>query len=194
MNPYFVLFSIYAVLITPITLHLSVRVGHGVSYRVRVQAAGLPFIRRVNQVDKPKDEVPVREEDVKRTIGTFNWQLLRAVLGHGRLRRIRKFVRLEQLYVHARLSFQNAAATALVFAAVRTTLQTLARCGVRPRAVRGRVEADFQMKGSELFVRGIISVRLGSLGLAAILLAPALIGARGGNTQTEEDSHAAASH
>ena len=46
MNPYLMAFSIYALLITPVTLHASVRVGRQVRYRPRVQAAGLPFIRK----------------------------------------------------------------------------------------------------------------------------------------------------
>ena len=44
MNPYLMAFSIYALLITPVTLHASVRVGRQVRYRLRVQAAGLPCL------------------------------------------------------------------------------------------------------------------------------------------------------
>lgn len=69
MNPYFWLFSLYAFLITPIRVHVSVRIGKGVWYRVRLQAAGLPFVRKT---DAPEAEEPVQQEDVARTLS--GWQ------------------------------------------------------------------------------------------------------------------------
>ena len=44
MNLYFWLFLLYAVLITPVGVRVHVCVDQGIRYRIRIQAAGLPFI------------------------------------------------------------------------------------------------------------------------------------------------------
>ena len=93
-----------------------------------------------------------------------------------------------------RFSFDDAAATALCYAAVQTLLRTLACAGVLPRVLDGRVEMDFQAKGTEVFASGIISARLGSLGMAAIQLGAALLGERARRNRSEEETYAAASH
>lgn len=72
MNPYLLAFSIYALLITPVTLHVSVRVGRQVRYRLRLQAAGLPFLRKIKE-PQPQEEHTVHEEDVARTLNSEPW-------------------------------------------------------------------------------------------------------------------------
>lgn len=193
MNPYLLAFSIYALLITPVTLHCSVRVGKAVRYRLRIQAAGLPFIRKTKE-PPPQEERTVHEEDVARTLSEpWIWPAIRAV-GLRRLKRLLRAIHLESAYLHVRFSFDDAAATALCYAAVQTLLRTLACAGVLPRVLDGRVEMDFQAKGTEVFASGIISARLGSLGMAAIQLGAALLGERARRNRTEEETYAAASH
>ena len=193
MNPYLLAFSIYALLITPVTLHCSVRVGKAVRYRLRIQAAGLPFIRKTKE-PPPQEERTVHEEDVARTLSEpWIWPAIRAV-GLRRLKRLLRALHLESAYLHVRFSFDDAAATALCYAAVQTLLRTLACAGVLPRVLDGRVEMDFQAKGTEVFASGIISARLGSLGMAAIQLSAALLGERARRNRTEEETYAAASH
>ena len=193
MNPYLLAFSVYALLITPVTLHGSVRVGRAVRYRLRVQAAGLPFVRRTKE-PPPQEERTVHEEDVARTLSEpWIWPAIRAV-GLRRLKRLLRAIHLESAYLHVRFSFDDAAATALCYAAVQTLLRTLACAGVLPRVLDGRVEMDFQAKGTEVFASGIISARLGSLGMAAIQLGAALLGERARRNRTEEETYAAASH
>ena len=183
MNPYLLAFSIYALLITPITLHVSVRVGRQVRYRLRVQAAGLPFLRKIKE-PQPQEEHTVHEEDVARTLSEpWIWPALRAI-GLKRLRRALHAVHLESAYLHVRFSFDDAAATALCYAALQTLLRTL----------DGRVEMDFRAEGTEVFTSGIIGARLGSLGMAAIQLGAVLLGARARRNRTEEETYAAASH
>ena len=46
MNLYFWLFALYALLITPVGAQVHVRIDHGVHYRIRLQAAGLPVLRK----------------------------------------------------------------------------------------------------------------------------------------------------
>lgn len=193
MNPYLLAFSIYALLITPVTLHCSVRVGKAVRYRLRIQAAGLPFIRKTKE-PPPQEERTVHEEDVARTLSEpWIWPAIRAV-GLRRLKRLLRAIHLESAYLHVRFSFDDAAATALCYAAVQTLLRTLACAGVLPRVLDGRVEMDFQAKGTEVFASGIISARLGSLGMAAIQLGAALLGERARRNRSEEETYAAASH
>ena len=193
MNPYLLAFSIYALLITPVTLHCSVRVGKAVRYRLRIQAAGLPFIRKTKE-PPPQEERTVHEEDVARTLSEpWIWPAIRAV-GLRRLKRLLRAIHLESAYLHVRFSFDDAAATALCYAAVQTLLRTLACAGVLPRVLDGRVEMDFQAKGTEVFASGIISARLGSLGMAAIQLGAALLGERARRNRTEVETYAAASH
>ena len=193
MNPYLLAFSIYALLITPVTLHVSVRVGRQVRYRLRVQAAGLPFLRKIKE-PQPQEEHTVHEEDVARTLSEpWIWPALRAI-GLKRLRRALHAVHLESAYLHVRFSFDDAAATALCYAALQTLLRTLACAGALPRTLDGRVEMDFRAEGTEVFTSGIIGARLGSLGMAAIQLGAALLGARARLNRTEEETYAAASH
>ena len=94
MNPYLLAFSIYALLITPVTLHCSVRVGKAVRYRLRIQAAGLPFIRKTKE-PPPQEERTVHEEDVARTLSEpWIWPAIRAV-GLRRLKRLLRAIHLK---------------------------------------------------------------------------------------------------
>ena len=193
MNPYLIAFSVYALLITPVTLHASVRLGTQVRYRLRVQAAGLPFMRRTYGEEREKERT-VREEDVTRTLSEpWIWPVLRAVGVRGLLR-LARVLRLESVYFHVRVSFDDAAATAMCYATLETLLRALACLGALPRSVEGRVEMDFQARGTEVFTSGIISARLGSLGIAAIRLGAALVKSRARQNRTEEETYAAASH
>ena len=58
MNLYFWLFSLCALLMTPIGAQVHIRVEHGIHYRVRLLAAGLPVFRRKKQ-EEP--DVPDRK-------------------------------------------------------------------------------------------------------------------------------------
>ena len=125
MNPYLLAFSIYALLITPITLHVSVRVGRQVRYRLRAQAAGLPFLRKIKE-PQPQEEHTVHEEDVARTLSEpWIWPALRAI-GLKRLRRALHAVHLESAYLHVRFSFDDAAVTALCYAALAELIASAA--------------------------------------------------------------------
>ena len=193
MNPYLMAFSIYALLITPVTLHASVRVGRQVRYRLRVQAAGLPFIRKTKE-PSPQEERTVHEEDVARTLSEpWLWPALRAI-GLKRLKRLLRAVHLESAYLHVRFSFDDASSTSFSYSALQTLMRTLDCAGALPRTLGGRVEMDFRAEGTEVFASGIIGARLGSLGMAAIQLGAALLAERARRNRTEEETYAAASH
>lgn len=190
MNLYFLFLSAYAVLITPITVHWSLRLGSRCGYRVRLQAAGLPFVRKRGD-DDATGEHPIREQDVAQSLASTDLALVRAALDARVRKRFLKALRLYSLHLNARISFADAALTALCFAALRTVLQTLLTCGLEPDALTGRVEADFGGKGTEVLVRGITGARLGSLGLTAILFGAAFVRARMKQAQSEEETYAA---
>ena len=188
-NFYFLFFTAYAVLITPITLRLGLRLGKDAGYSVRVQAAGMPFARRRSEDDRA-EELPIREQEVARTLASTNFALVRAALDLKALRRLLRAVHLESLHIRARFSFADASRTALCFAAVRTLLQTLRTCGVPMSRLGGHVTANFDGQGSEVLIRGIVAARLGSLGLAAILFGAAFIRAHAKQARLEEEPYA----
>ncbi|MCI5956144.1 MAG: hypothetical protein MRZ54_04100 [Clostridiales bacterium] len=190
MNPYFLFFSLLALLGTPVSLHAGMRVGRELTYQIRVQAAGLPFMRRTGEEDRSQEQ-PVRQEDVARTVAETDPQLVLCAVKTVLSKRLFRLIHLESVYVHARLSFDDAALTALLFAAVRTVLETLAYCSAFPGKLTGRMEADFHANGSELFVRGIFMARLGSLLYAAAVVGAAIIKARAAQARMEEETYAA---
>lgn len=191
MNPYFWLFSVCALLMTPLSAHVSVRLGQGVRYRVRLQAAGLPFLQKKEE-SQPEEEEQVDAREVARGALSPDLPVALSLWRSGAIRRALGALRLDSLYIHARISFADAAATAMAYAAVRTFAQTLALCVPNPARVQGRVEADFRGEGTEIFARCIVSGRLGSLGAAALRLGWAVTRTRA--RLLEEDSYAAASH
>lgn len=191
MNPYFWLFSICAFLMTPLSVQVSVRLGHGVRYRVRFQAAGIPLLRK-KEVNRPEEEETLDAQEVARSALSPELPVVLALWKSGALRRALGALHMEALSIHARISFADAAATAMIYAAVRAVAQALVMCVKNPGRVQGRVEANFQCQGTEIFVRCMVSGRLGSLGAAAIRLGLDVVRTRA--RLLEEDSYAAASH
>lgn len=192
MNWYFWLFSLYALLITPVTVHVSLRIGHGVRYRLRIQAAGLPFIRR-SEADESEGEKKMDSQQMAKGIFALDGRLLFSLFREGYFKRVFKAFRLQSAWVHVRISFADAAQTALCYAALRAALQTVLGCLKGPGAVRGRAEMDFDAEGSEIFARCILSARLGNLTAAMVSLGAAMIRLRAAAI-TEEGTYAEASH
>ena len=70
MNPYLLGMSLYTLFILPVTLRFRVRLGGRSGYRLRLQAAGLPFARKRAPEDK-RDERPFpRREMAQALAGT----------------------------------------------------------------------------------------------------------------------------
>lgn len=189
MNLYFWLFSLCAVLSAPVRIYVSIRIQHGVRYGVRLQMAGLPVMK------KKAEEITEKMDSAQMGKGIFslNRQLVAALLRGGYVKRAVSALQLERLSIHARLSFENAALTAVSYAAVRTVLHAALLCWHHPEVIQGRVEMDFQQKGSEAFVRCIFSARLGSILAAALRLFAAILRIRA-RLMTEEETYAATSH
>lgn len=192
MNGYFWLFALCALLMTPVTAHVSLRIGQGVRYRLRIQAAGLPFIRRSEEGNGAEEKM-VDSQQMAKGIFKLDGRMLFSLFREGHFQRVWKAFRLQSAWVHVRLSFADAAQTALCYAALRTVLQTLLGCLADPRVIHGRAEMNFEAEGSEIFVRCILSARLGNIAAAMVRMGAAMLRLRTAAI-TEEGTYAEASH
>lgn len=184
MNLYFWLFVLYAVLITPVGAQVHVRIDRGVHYRIRLRAAGLPVLRRKEKA-KEEPEVQLRSGNVVKGMKDWDYALFTALLRQGHLQRLLRLFEWRNVEIRARISFEDAALTAITYALIRTCLQTAAR--IRPLPVKGRVEMDFMGEGTTVSFRCIADARLGSLSAAAIRLWLAAAGARAKRSVEEEE-------
>lgn len=190
MNLYFWLFALYALLITPVGAQVHVRFDHGVHYRIRLQAAGLPVLRKKDQEESR--ETQLQSQDVMKGMKNGDLGLMIALIRQGHVQRILRRLQWRDVEIRARISFADAAWTAVSYAFVRTCLQTLAP--IRTLPLRGRVEMDFRGEGTRVAFRCIVSARLGSLTAAVIRLWLAAAGYRAKRLAAEEEEYAAASH
>ena len=174
MNPYLLCLSAYALLILPLTLRFRLRLGKRSGYRFRVQAAGLPFVRR-RTTDDRRDERPLREKTVATTLAAVDPALLRACLSPTVISRALRAVRVEALRLDARFDFADARRTAVWYAALSTALRTAALTGALPPRFSAGLTAGFAGSGTELLFQGILTLRLGSLLPAAAGFAKAYL-------------------
>ncbi len=191
MNLYFWLFALYALLITPLGAQVHIRVDHGVHYRIRIRAAGLPVLRKKKEED-PNEEIKLQSRDVMKGMKDWDAGLLYVLMKQGHLLRLFRMFQWRDLEIRARISFEDAALTVMTYSLIRTVLQCAAH--IRPLPVKGRVEMDFHGHGSTFSMRCIAEARLGSLLAAAIRLWLAVVRHRMKQLKTEEEQHAAASH
>ncbi len=191
MNLYFWLFAFYALLITPVGAQVHVRVDHGVHYRIRIRVAGLPVLRKKKEED-PQEEIKLQSRDVMKGMKQWDYGLFAALMKQGHLLRMFRLFDWRDLEVRARISFEDAALTAMTYSLIRTFLQSVAH--IHPLPVKGRVEMDFRGEGSTVSLRCIADARLGKLMAAAIRLWLAVVRHRINQVKTEEEQHAAASH
>jgi len=189
MNLYFWLFSLCALLMTPIGVQVHIRIDHGVHYRIRLRAAGLPLLRKYKQEEPDR---PLRSGDVMKGMKDWDYGLFASLMRQGHLGRMARLFEWQDAEIRARISFEDAALTAMVYALIKNVLQTWAH--IRPLPVHGRVEMDFRGQGTQIAFRCIATARLGSLMAAAIRLWAAVAACRAGRSSAEEERYAAASH
>ena len=194
MNMYFWLFGIAGILSGPMTLHVTLRLGKGIRYHIRLRAAGLPLAQKDEQGGEAEEKM--LSAKTARGLFAMDGRLIWPLIHQGHLFRAVKVMRLETMSVRIRLSFADAAATAVSFSAIRTFVHALLLCAGRTFPLHGQVEMNYAAEGSEVLVRSIFSARLGSLLAAALRLALAAARVRAGisHPKTEEEQYAAASH
>ena len=185
LNAYFWIFALYAVLITPVALNVHIRFDGKIDWRMRLYIAGIPVVKRE------------KKEKPGRTAGLLTRQkrhrLAFALVRDGSAARMIRSMHLQQVQLYARLSFEDAAATAMTFAFLRTLMQSLTCCGVLKDELSGALQADFGGKGTGADVRCIFTGRLGKLCVAGIHLMVSAAKAKAGLT-AEEEEYAAAPH
>ena len=152
MNPYFCLFALIALAITPVEARLRLEWNNGFAFHLEIRLGGLP--------------IPLPQAKGKKPDQSLDWLLAflarrKAVLKAAGLKVRRAVIRL-------RLGTKDAAATALACGALCTVLQTLRLCGLT--VLHGRVEPDFQHTAPEGYLECMIFTRLGSLAMAGMIL------------------------
>ena len=192
MNVYFWLFASAAILSLPLAMEVTLRLDQKLRYRIRFHLAGVRVAQKRKQ-DEEAGENVVSAQTAKGLFsldGRLAWRLLRG----GHVLKALRVMKLDSIHVHARLSFQDAALTAVAFSGFRMVAQTLLLC-LRPSVhIGGRVEMDYAGQGTQARLQCIFSCRLGILLAAALRLVAAILSARSELMKTEEEPYAAASH
>lgn len=170
MNFYLLFFSLYGLMILPMNLHFRLRLGQNTGYWVRLEAIGLPLsgTKEKKNLEEEEKETPAREKG--HALSDVNLQFLRILTEKKTFRRLMELGRLNRLNLFVRLSFQDAAQTALLFGLSRVVLDTLHKTHAVPEAFHFLIRADFHHSGSILLLDGILSARLGKLLATFILL------------------------
>jgi len=186
MNPYFWSFFLYAFLILPVSVNVQVLLGNQFQKRIVFRLAGIPIERTNAEGKKAK----------KRTFRRFepDLPLLIALVRQGHVRRFMEAFRMDGLSLFLRISWQDAALTAVSYALLRSFLPAVLLCAGRPSGIRGHVEMDFHGQGTELEAECIFLSRMGKLLTAILRLAAAAIRERARRFKAEEENYAAASH
>ncbi len=192
MNYYLLFFSVYAVLIAPVTFRFSLRLGKRAGFGFRFQLFGLPIMRK-RKPDDLEGERPIHEREFTKAVAASDAALIKALISPDLWRRLFSSAELHNLTLHARLSFDDACKTALWYSLSREIWRTLTQCLPRRGKLKGHIEADFSGKGTEVLLRGIIGARLGSIGFTALIFGALYLSKRAAMQTAEEEKHAAAS-
>ena len=152
MNPYFWLFALIALAITPVEARLRLEWNDGPALHLQIWAGGLPI-----PMPRPKKQKAGQDLD---------WLL--AFMARRKAILKTAGLRVRQAVIRLRLGTKDAAATALAFGFLRVVLQTLRLCGLT--ALQGRVEPDFQHTATEGSLECMIFTRLGRLAMAGVIL------------------------
>ena len=188
MNLYFWLFALYALLIIPVDIRIHVRYEKGLYYRFRISAAGLAVTK------KQKDAAHQAENrfqpgSLLRGMKKGDVSVWTALIRQGHIGRTVRLFRWHDIQIRAHISCEDAAQTAMLYALARTVLQTAAH--FRKLPVTGRVEMDFEGRGSQFSLRCMTSVRLGILMAAAMRLYLAAAREKAKRLAPEEELYAA---
>ena len=182
LNVYFWAFAIFAVLITPVALTVHICYDEKIDWTMQLYIAGIPVIKRKKR-EKPHQTVSLMARKKKQKLAFL-------LVRDGSAARLLRSMPLERVRIDARLSFEDAAATAMVFAFLKTLTQTLTCCGVQRGKLAGAVQDDFGGWGTRADVSCIFAGRLGRIGLAGAHLMISAAKAKAG-LAAEEVKHAA---
>lgn len=180
MNFYFLFLGIYSLLILPLTIRLEVKLGKGFMVRMRISVTGIPAVGRrfrlgskgqLGEEPEAKGTVEETESDILEALADITPDLRRAALSKSIRETAKRTVHCAALWARVRISFQDAAATALCYASLSIFFDVLRLCGVHSRRLDVKTEVDFGGHGTQAEAGGILLARLGSLALVASMLA-----------------------
>ena len=191
MNLYFWFFLLYALLITPVGVQLSIRIEQGIHYRVKLRVAGLPVLRQRDS-EETAQEKRLSSAVLRNGMKKHHLALLASLFRQGHIQQVIKSLDWQKMEVNARISFADAAQTALAAALLRTSLETFSRCHSMP--LYSHIIADFNGQGMQITIHCIVAARVGSLSAAAIRLWLAAGSIQAKRLSAEEERYAAASH
>ena len=132
--------------------------------------------------------MPLRSGAVMKGMRGWDYGMLVSLVRDDHFGHLLRLFEWRDAELRARISFEDAALTAILYGLVRTVLQTAAH--IRPLPWKGRVEMDFRGEGTRISFRCIATARLGMLMAAAVRLWLAAIGYRA-KRSAEEEGYAA---
>ncbi len=180
MNYYLLFFGLYAAGLFPVVVRIDLRLSKDFASRFRLGLPSLrmgkknPFGRRKNgeEMGDIRDVGDMEEgQDVVQSLLRINTALMKTLFSRQMLRMVKNAMIQGKIWLFARCAFQDAAATALWYAAFNLIWETLRHR--KPRFLETHVhsEISFEGEGSLLAFRGIFMLRLGSLALMAARIA-----------------------
>lgn len=170
MNFYMLFLGLYTLCILPITLRLELRFNQGFLGRVHIGISGMPAMTLRFRLGKGNlQEEDDKEPDIFPALFRARPGLIRAALSKPFRQMLRRSIRWEGLRAHVRVSLEDAATTALVYAGLTVFLNTVKACGVQRLDMQTSV--GFSGGDARAEMEGILFVRLGSLALIASMLA-----------------------
>lgn len=169
MNPYFWFLAVWGLMITPVEARIDVWFYGGLHWIIRIAVSGIPVLEKRRR--KPGKQQ--KKTKMKRMLTGWLFSKRKvafALVRDGTLKKMAGCMQCKSIGVMARISYQDAAASALVYSLIRTTVQTLHQCGIAAGKLWGHTTVDFESRGTAVLVRGIFSARLGTIAIAGFRL------------------------
>ncbi len=166
VNLYFVSFSLFALLITQVTLQFTLHFGKKHRHRFRLLIGGIPVFQYDSSVPHPFFQKHADRsflDAVRSDVQTF--RILTSPLMRKRLSFALKWVRFSLVW---HIAFEDACVTILTYQALLTLCHTLSTIGLMPSPIRTQFSYHFGHEGSQFDLDGIVTARLGSLALCAL--------------------------
>lgn len=186
MNLYFWFFVVCAFGMAPVETEAWILLNQEVHWRIKIRVAGVRVFHRRKKQHREKRKTACTLKGLFAPGGQF----LRAFVREDALKGFLRAFRWKNARLFVRLSFDDAALTAMGYSLFRTLMQILANMRLLPGQLTGRVEADFQAQGSCAEFQGIFCARLGTLLLAGMHLGLAALRVRA-RLALEEEKYAA---
>ena len=183
MNPFLLALSVFAVLITPLSLRLQTRLGEPFRWELSLFVLGVkctlgraPSRKDALEEQEKQNQTDAEKQDEALEAVRQVTLALRLLTGSKALRgAIRWALQLQCVRLNVRVALRDAAQNALLYALLDTLLGTLRRLAALPPGVHVRLTCDWHSRSPSAEAMGILFSRLGILlGAGAVWLATLL--------------------